>query len=170
VGMFVPIGIFFVLLFGRRMWFASIIGGVLLTLGIEFAQPGSSGPRLRRARPRGQQPQRGRGCAGAALVLTGREHTAAANPTRLIRRAQPLERFSAGRRSHPVAASTGRRRQQAAGVNSRTAHSTAPSSPDASSWVRTGAAGRVVEVARIGLSHAMVGPAATGAGWHEAGQ
>lgn len=38
VGMFVPIGIFFVLLFGRRMWFMSIIGGVLLTLGIEFAQ------------------------------------------------------------------------------------------------------------------------------------
>jgi glycopeptide antibiotics resistance protein len=38
VGMFVPIGIFFVLLFGRRLWFMSVISGVLLTLVIEFAQ------------------------------------------------------------------------------------------------------------------------------------
>ena len=38
VAMFVPIGIFFVLLFGRRLWFMSVISGVLLTLTIEFAQ------------------------------------------------------------------------------------------------------------------------------------
>jgi glycopeptide antibiotics resistance protein len=38
VAMFVPIGIFFVLLFGRRLWFMSVISGVLLTLAIEFAQ------------------------------------------------------------------------------------------------------------------------------------
>ncbi len=36
--MFVPIGIFFVLLFGRRLWFMSVISGILLTLAIEFAQ------------------------------------------------------------------------------------------------------------------------------------
>ena len=38
VAMFVPIGIFFVLLFGRRLWFLGVISGVLLTLTIEFAQ------------------------------------------------------------------------------------------------------------------------------------
>ena len=36
--MFVPIGIFLVLLFGRRLWFMSVISGILLTLAIEFAQ------------------------------------------------------------------------------------------------------------------------------------
>ncbi|CAN5170498.1 hypothetical protein BH09ACT2_BH09ACT2_19420 [soil metagenome] len=38
LAMFVPIGIFFVLLFGRRLWFMSVISGVLLTVAIEFAQ------------------------------------------------------------------------------------------------------------------------------------
>ena len=38
VAMFVPIGVFFILLFGRRLWFLSVISGVLLTLAIEFAQ------------------------------------------------------------------------------------------------------------------------------------
>jgi len=36
--MFVPIGIFFLLLFGRFWWFASVLAGVALTCGIEFAQ------------------------------------------------------------------------------------------------------------------------------------
>ncbi len=36
--MFVPIGVFFLLLFGRRLWWLSIMFGVALTLGIEFAQ------------------------------------------------------------------------------------------------------------------------------------
>jgi glycopeptide antibiotics resistance protein len=38
VAMFMPIGIFFVLLFGRRLWFVSVISGVLLTLAIELVQ------------------------------------------------------------------------------------------------------------------------------------
>ncbi len=38
VAMFVPIGLFFVLLFGRRRWLLAIVFGVLLTCGIEFAQ------------------------------------------------------------------------------------------------------------------------------------
>ncbi|MBG6107757.1 VanZ family protein [Frigoribacterium sp. CG_9.8] len=38
VAMFLPIGVFFVLLFGRRLWFISIISGVLLTCAIELAQ------------------------------------------------------------------------------------------------------------------------------------
>ncbi len=36
--LFVPFGIFLVLLFGRRMWWLAIVLGVLLTVGIEFAQ------------------------------------------------------------------------------------------------------------------------------------
>jgi hypothetical protein len=84
-------------------------------------------------------------------VLTGRG-TAAANPTRLIRRAQPLEPFSWVDGAHPVAASTGRRRQQAAGVNSRTAC--------ARRWTPHPGFGRARLVGdwrlRIGLSHAMV--------------
>jgi glycopeptide antibiotics resistance protein len=36
--MFVPIGLFFLLLFGRRLWWLSVLFGVALTLGIEFAQ------------------------------------------------------------------------------------------------------------------------------------
>lgn len=38
IAMFVPIGVFFVLLFGRRLWVLSIVSGGLLTLAIEFAQ------------------------------------------------------------------------------------------------------------------------------------
>ncbi|HEV7950700.1 MAG TPA: VanZ family protein [Glaciihabitans sp.] len=38
VAMFVPIGLFFLLLFGRRLWWLSILFGVALTVGIEFAQ------------------------------------------------------------------------------------------------------------------------------------
>lgn len=38
VAMFIPIGLFFVLLFGRRQWWLAIVFGVGLTLGIEFAQ------------------------------------------------------------------------------------------------------------------------------------
>lgn len=36
--MFVPIGLFFVLLLGRRRWWLAIVLGMLLTTGIEFAQ------------------------------------------------------------------------------------------------------------------------------------
>lgn len=38
VAMFVPIGLFFVLLLGRRQWWLAIVLGILLTLGIELAQ------------------------------------------------------------------------------------------------------------------------------------
>lgn len=38
VAMFVPIGVFFVLLFGRRLWALSVAVGVVLTLLIEGAQ------------------------------------------------------------------------------------------------------------------------------------
>jgi glycopeptide antibiotics resistance protein len=38
VAMFVPIGLFFVLLFGRRQWWLAILGGVALTVVIELAQ------------------------------------------------------------------------------------------------------------------------------------
>ena len=38
IGMFVPIGMFFLLLFGRRMWPLAIIAGVALTCAIEFVQ------------------------------------------------------------------------------------------------------------------------------------
>ena len=38
VAMFIPIGIFFLLLFGRWWWFASVFAGVMLTCVIEFAQ------------------------------------------------------------------------------------------------------------------------------------
>ena len=38
VAMFVPVGMFFLLLFGRRWWFASISAGVALTCVIEFVQ------------------------------------------------------------------------------------------------------------------------------------
>lgn len=36
--MFIPIGLLFVLLFGRRQWWFAILVSVLVTLGIEFAQ------------------------------------------------------------------------------------------------------------------------------------
>ena len=38
VGMFVPIGMFLLLLFGRRMWFVGILAGVALTCAIEYTQ------------------------------------------------------------------------------------------------------------------------------------
>ncbi len=38
VAMFVPVGLFFLLLLGRRRWWLAIALGVLLTLGIEFVQ------------------------------------------------------------------------------------------------------------------------------------
>ncbi len=38
VAMFVPIGMFFLLLFGRRRWFVSVAAGVALTCSIEFVQ------------------------------------------------------------------------------------------------------------------------------------
>jgi glycopeptide antibiotics resistance protein len=36
--MFVPVGLFFLLLLGRRRWWLAILLGVVLTCGIEFAQ------------------------------------------------------------------------------------------------------------------------------------
>ncbi|WP_233245463.1 VanZ family protein [Salinibacterium hongtaonis] len=36
--MFIPIGLLFVLLFGRRQWWFAILVSVLVTVGIEFAQ------------------------------------------------------------------------------------------------------------------------------------
>lgn len=36
--MFVPIGLFFLLLFGRKWWFVSVLAGVALTVTIEFVQ------------------------------------------------------------------------------------------------------------------------------------
>lgn len=38
VVMFVPFGLFFVLLLGRRRWWLAILLGAALTIGIEFAQ------------------------------------------------------------------------------------------------------------------------------------
>ena len=38
VAMFVPFGVFFILLFGRRRWWLAILVGVLMTLGIEGIQ------------------------------------------------------------------------------------------------------------------------------------
>jgi VanZ family protein len=38
IAMFLPIGLFFLLLFGRRLWWLSILFGIGLTVGIEFAQ------------------------------------------------------------------------------------------------------------------------------------
>lgn len=38
VGMFVPIGVFLLLLFGRRLWWLAILSGIILTGSIEFAQ------------------------------------------------------------------------------------------------------------------------------------
>lgn len=38
VAMFVPIGMFFLLLFGRRLWFISVLAGAALTCAIEFVQ------------------------------------------------------------------------------------------------------------------------------------
>ena len=38
IALFVPIGLFFVLLVGRRLWWLGILLGVTLTFGIEYAQ------------------------------------------------------------------------------------------------------------------------------------
>lgn len=38
VAMFIPVGLFFLLLLGRRRWWLAILLGVVLTCGIEFAQ------------------------------------------------------------------------------------------------------------------------------------
>jgi glycopeptide antibiotics resistance protein len=38
VAMFVPIGVFFVLLFGRRYWWVAILAGMALTAAIETSQ------------------------------------------------------------------------------------------------------------------------------------
>jgi glycopeptide antibiotics resistance protein len=38
VAMFLPIGLFFLLLFGRRQWWLAIIIGFIMTVGIEAAQ------------------------------------------------------------------------------------------------------------------------------------
>lgn len=38
VGMFVPVGMFLLLLFGSRRWFLAILAGALLTGAIEFTQ------------------------------------------------------------------------------------------------------------------------------------
>jgi len=38
IAMFVPIGLFFLLLFGRRFWWLAILCGFALTVGIETAQ------------------------------------------------------------------------------------------------------------------------------------
>ena len=38
VGMFIPVGMFFLLLFGRRMWFVAVLAGVAMTCAIEFVQ------------------------------------------------------------------------------------------------------------------------------------
>jgi glycopeptide antibiotics resistance protein len=38
VAMFIPFGIFFVLLLGRRRWWVAVLMGMVLTVGIEFAQ------------------------------------------------------------------------------------------------------------------------------------
>ena len=38
VAMFVPVGLFFLLLLGRRHWWIAVAAGVALTMAIEFAQ------------------------------------------------------------------------------------------------------------------------------------
>jgi len=38
VAMFVPVGMFFLLLLGRRQWWLAVLAGLVLTLGIEAAQ------------------------------------------------------------------------------------------------------------------------------------
>lgn len=38
IGMFIPIGVFFLLLLGRRMWWLAILVGVILTCSIEIIQ------------------------------------------------------------------------------------------------------------------------------------
>lgn len=43
IALFVPLGLFFVLLFGRRQWWLAIVAGVVMTVTIEFAQQGIDG-------------------------------------------------------------------------------------------------------------------------------
>ncbi len=38
IAMFVPLGVFLVLLFGGKFWWAAIVIGMMLTVGIEFVQ------------------------------------------------------------------------------------------------------------------------------------
>jgi glycopeptide antibiotics resistance protein len=38
IAMFIPIGVFFVLLMGRKWWFAAILAGIGVTFTIEFVQ------------------------------------------------------------------------------------------------------------------------------------
>ncbi|TFB46282.1 VanZ family protein [Cryobacterium tagatosivorans] len=38
IGMFIPIGVFLLLLLGRRLWWLAILAGVVLTGSIEFTQ------------------------------------------------------------------------------------------------------------------------------------
>lgn len=38
VAMFVPVGMFFLLLLGRRQWWLAVLAGLVLTVGIEVAQ------------------------------------------------------------------------------------------------------------------------------------
>ncbi|MFT4081091.1 MAG: VanZ family protein [Nocardioides sp.] len=38
IGLFVPIGVFLLLLFGSRLWWLALIGCVAMTCGIEYAQ------------------------------------------------------------------------------------------------------------------------------------
>jgi glycopeptide antibiotics resistance protein len=38
IGMFVPIGVLLLLLFGRRLWWFAIVVGIMLTCSIEFTQ------------------------------------------------------------------------------------------------------------------------------------
>ena len=38
IAMFVPVGLLFLLLVGRRRWWLALAGGVALTCAIEFAQ------------------------------------------------------------------------------------------------------------------------------------
>ncbi len=38
IGLFVPVGVFMLLLFGSRLWWAALAGGVALTAAIETAQ------------------------------------------------------------------------------------------------------------------------------------
>lgn len=43
IALFAPIGLFFVLLLGRRQWWLAILLGVALTFGIEYVQQGVAG-------------------------------------------------------------------------------------------------------------------------------
>jgi glycopeptide antibiotics resistance protein len=38
IGMFVPVGVLLLLLFGRRLWWFAIVVGIMLTCSIEFTQ------------------------------------------------------------------------------------------------------------------------------------